>query len=255
MLIFKNQLRLSNVQLVIASLLVAFLGALAVGLHGTLAAAETSLRQSLDLVLFVDGSMPDATAQQLSVSLKERDREVTTVTYLSRDAALREAQNDPALAKSLMILRENPLPGSFTIGLTDKAWLERSTPAEKLQGPEIQEVRWDAQAQQLYRSVHAWRLWTLHLTIGLAVLLSLWALLGMFRFLAAAMPVSELLWHLALGLSGGGLAAGLWAVSLRAFSGANPPAAPNAFSWLPLIAGAIVGLAFIPTERVHEITE
>src|SRR5579872_1948515 len=87
--------------------------ALVFGLEQTLKSAEDSIKQPLLVSIFMQSSFQDDQAQKWGEKLRAMDPEIQDLNFISRDQALLEAQKDMALAKSLMILKENPLPASF----------------------------------------------------------------------------------------------------------------------------------------------
>ena len=146
------------------SFLLGLTAALLLGIDRVLASAEESLRSQLAVAVFFQSSEPDEAARRISESLRGRDSAIESAQFISKQAALQDAQQDPALARSLMVLKDNPLPASTILRYRDEAWLERGEPAETLRGvPQIQEIRWDARARSSFRSLHQWRAWLLRL--------------------------------------------------------------------------------------------
>ena len=176
--------------------------ALVFGLEQTLESAEDSIKQPLLVSIFMQSSFQDDQAQKWGETLRAMDPEIENMSFISKNQALQEAQKDLALAKSLMILKENPLPASFVLRYSDRAWLERNEPADLIKSlPEIQEIRWDAQARSVFRSLHQWRAWLTRFTAFAGVILMVWAFIGMYQFLAMRASLAEFALQLMIGSS------------------------------------------------------
>src|ERR1041385_1981399 len=104
-----------NVHVLLASLLLGVVGALLLGIANSLKTAENSLRADLKVAIFIANNLPDPQAEAWSQSLPARDHEIESATFISRSEALQKAQANTALAKSLMLLHDNPLPASVVI--------------------------------------------------------------------------------------------------------------------------------------------
>jgi len=226
------------------SFLLGVTSALLLGLQQTLGSAENAVKRSMAVAVLLSGSVNDAQATALLNSLKARDPEIESAVYMSKADALQEASKDPALAKSLMLLKENPLPASFVLRYSDRAWMERSEPAEPLKSlPEIQEIRWDAQARTVFRSLVQWRAWVLRLAAFAVMMLVVWSFFGVYRFLVLRAPVQPLMIQLGVGVVGGGIAVLLWEYALRCIGTDASVFRPDGFSFLPLVTGAAVAIA------------
>ncbi len=235
--------RPTSAQVLLVTFFMGTLAALVIGLEQTLHSAEDSIRPLLVVSTFLQAGVSEDQAKAWGETLRRKDAEIQSLAFISKDQALQEAQKDPALAKSLMILKDNPLPASFLIHYSDRAWLERSEPVDGVKGsPEVQEVRWDPQARSVFRSLQQWRAWLIRFSGFAGVMLLVWALVGMYRFLAMRARPDLLLGQLLLGLCGGALSVGIWAYALR---GLGPDAGvyrPAWFSLLPIVAGITVAI-------------
>jgi cell division protein FtsX len=215
---FKQFWRANYAHVLITSFVVGLFVSVLISIHQTLARAEGSIKASLRVVTFLRDSVSEQEAADLGESIKLQDAELQEVSYTSKQAAMDEAMKDPGLAKSLMLLNSNPLPASFQLRYSDRAWWDRFEPAEKLRGHEaIQEIRWDAQAHALFRSLHGWRLWAMRFSGFVGVILLVWALMGLYRFLLVHGEPRDLGLTLAVGWAGGALAWGLWGLGVRSF--------------------------------------
>lgn len=222
------------------------------GLQQALAHAEHTVQSSLAVVAFLRDSVSDAEAADLMSSIKTQDPEALTTTYTSKDQALQEAMKDPSLAKSLLLLKNNPLPTSIRIQYSDRAWWERFEPGDKLHGIEaIQEVRWDPQAQALFRSLHRWRLWAMRFSAFVGVIFFVWAMVGLYRFLSLRGQASELFTTLGVGLAGGMLAWGVWCVGLRTAQAEISALQPFWMWLLPMLIGVVTAQGNFGLEARH----
>ena len=223
-----------------------------IGLQQVLVNAEASVQGSLSAAVFLQNNITDADAAALAQTIKTQDPEILSIAYTSKDQAFQEAIKDPNLAKSLLLLKSNPLPASFMIHYSDRAWWERSEPAENLRAfPGIQEIRWDPQARSLYRSLHRWRLWALRFSAFTGIVLILWAFIGLYRFLSLQSGFREMAVHLGIGLTGGALAWGLWGMGLRSIQ-AEISALHPAWVWaVPLAIGVFSALGCFGLDVRH----
>jgi hypothetical protein len=214
-----------------------------VGLQQILGKAELSIKNSLAVVAFMQEDLSDTDASALSDNWRSQDPEIVSIRYLSKEQAYQEAVKDPNLAKSLVLLKSNPLPASFTLQFSDRAWLERAEPAEKLKASgNIQEIRWDPQAHALFRSIRQWRSWAMRFSAFVGILLAVWAFIGLYRVLALHGAVADVLLTLALGALGGILAWGLWGLGLKSIHADVSPVSP-VWVWLvPVAIGVISAL-------------
>lgn len=228
--------------------MVAFLlgmgAALLAGMDRSLAVAEDAQRRQLAAVLFFQANASDPETQKLANALPSQDSSIVSVQYLSKQSALDNAQRDPAFSRSLVILKENPLPASVTVRYRDDAWLERSEPGEALRGiPEIQEVRWDPEARTAFRSLHQWRLGLRRLLWGAAALMILWALSGLFRFIRKGFPIQSLSFLGIVGAAGGALAMLFWAFSVKRLGIDASLYSGSPWSPYPVVVGMLVSVA------------
>jgi cell division protein FtsX len=250
-LIFRNDMDIRQRLLTTANahvLMVAFLfggmGSLVLGLQQVLKAAEASVRPELKVAVFIQPNVNDADAAAWARALPAADPEIASVDFVSRAEALQKAQGNPALVKSLLLLRENPFPASAVIQYQDRAWLERPEPALALKSmPQVQEIRWDSQVRSVFRSLRQWRMWLARLTAFAAVMLAIWCFFGIYRFLVLQAPTAELLVQLGIGLIGGGLAVMTWALALRGIESDAALYKPEAVSFWPLLTAFLAALA------------
>ena len=96
---------------------------MALGLAGVVQGAilrvADFLESRIEVVAFVSNRASDETIQSVLDEIRGYPR-VAEVTYRSREAAAEEFAEDPALAKYLEALGENPLPASLRIQLREK---------------------------------------------------------------------------------------------------------------------------------------
>lgn len=244
--------RLSSIgaHIALVSFLLGLLAALVVGIDRSLALAESTIRPSLDVTVFLQSSLPEDVAKGLGDQLKAKDPAIESFTYISREQAARDAGQDPMLAKSMMILKENPFPSAYVFHYNDSAWMDRAEPTEGLSGfPGIQEIRWDARARSNFRMVHQWREWILRFGEVAAALVMLWALFGAYRFLAQRAPFVDLLKAVVIGCAGGALALVAWAMGMRHLGHDASMTMPMGMTWWPLWVGIACGIAFFGIEK------
>src|SRR5579863_9688733 len=96
------------------------------GVQQAICEALSEIRSSMIVTAFLAPTLTDADATKLEKSLQEADPAIRTLTYTSREVAYQQAMKDPALSRSLMVLKQNPLPASFTLQYDDTAWIDRS---------------------------------------------------------------------------------------------------------------------------------
>jgi septal ring factor EnvC (AmiA/AmiB activator) len=148
-----------NAQALVLSALLCSVGVFILGLHRSLKATEASLRSDLKVVVLLQANVSDQDAAAWAQHLSSTDSEIESVSYVSRAEALQKAQENPALTKSLLLLRENPFPASAILHYRDAAWLNRAEPALALKSmPPVQAIRWDPAARKLFATMDAWRL-------------------------------------------------------------------------------------------------
>ncbi len=240
----KRLLNATNAHVLMVSFLLGGVGALLIGLQQSLKTAEASIRPALKVVVFIQDNVPDADAEKWANSLQALDPELESVTYISRQDALQKAQENPALAKSLLLLRENPFPASVVLHYRDAAWMERPEPAMTLKTqPQVQEIRWDPEARSVFRSLREWRAWLMRLTAFAMIMLAVWSFFGIYRFLSLKAPFPELIIQVGVGLIGGALAVITWGFALRGVGSDAALYTPASVSFWPLITAALSALA------------
>jgi cell division protein FtsX len=244
--------RAYNSHVLIVAFLIGLFGALLVGLQQTLASAEESVKSALMVVVFLQNGLSAQDADAWVAKARGDDAEILSAEYTSKEAAYQAAMKDPKLAKSLQLLKANPLPASFAVRYSDRAWAERADPAQALSSAgDIQEIRWDPQAQSLYRSLHRWRMWTLRFSAFVGMVLAVWAMIGLYRFLSLNSDFAEIAALLGVGLLGGALAWGLWSLGLRSIQ-ADISAIHPATVWsIPIVIGIVSALGCFGLEVRH----
>jgi hypothetical protein len=244
--------RLLDGHVLIVAFMVGLFAAVMTGLQQTLASAEASVKSSLSVLVFLQNPVSDADAAQLMQQIQSQDHEVQSVLFTSKDQAYQEALKNPNLAKSLMLLKSNPLPASLLIRYSDRAWWERSDPSEKIKTlGAIQEMRWDPQAASLFRTLHRWRLWCMRFSAFILAVLAVWAFIGLYRFLSLQSTWPDILSQLSIGLIGGALAWSLWGAGLHSIQVELSPLHPI-WAWLlPIVLGAVAALGCFGVEIRH----
>jgi cell division protein FtsX len=244
--------RAYNGHVLIIAFLVGLFGAVMIGIQQGLANAESSVKSSLVVAAFLQNNVTDADAASLAQALKNQDPEIQSIVYTSKDQAYTEAMKDPNLAKSLILLKNNPLPASLVLHYSDRAWWERSEPTEKLRGvPLIQDIRWDARARSMFLSLHRWRLWSLRVSMFAGVILLVWAFMGLYRVLLLQGETREISFMLIIGALGGALAWGVWGVGLRTFQAELSIGKPSWIWLIPLVVGLASSLGCFGLEIRH----
>src|ERR1039457_4626376 len=109
MLIRERLFKPATAHVLMVSFLLGGIGALLIGLQQSLKTAEESIRPALKVVVFMQQNVTDENVKKWSDSLLSLDPELVSVAYISRQEALQKSQGNPALAKSLILLRDNPL--------------------------------------------------------------------------------------------------------------------------------------------------
>jgi hypothetical protein len=227
----------------LVSFLVAGGGALCAGVQQSLRMAEEMVRSSLKVAVLFSETLTEAEGEQWARVLPKMDAAVESAEYISREEALKRAEQNPLLARSLLLLRHNPFPASVVVRLQGQAWLERSDPASQWRvRSQIQEVRWDPELRSQYRSLRQWRIWLSRVGAAGLVLLLAGGLVGGFRFLKFRRPWSELWVKGGMGLMAGGLAIGLWGLALRWVGPEAASYRPTHLSFWPLVAGILGAL-------------
>jgi hypothetical protein len=216
------------------------------GLHRALSVQEFEQRNALSVAAFLAPAVADADAQKLTDTLKSRDAEIQSVQLISKQDAYQDAQKDPALAKSLVLLKENPLPASLLIHYSDRAWLERGDPNDSLKAiSQIQEIRWDPQTRANFRRAHEWGHWLLQLGELALGMLVLAALFGFYQFLSRRRPSIILAIHAGLGVAGAASACLALSFLARRLGDEAAMQRPALALWPPLLMGALAGIALV----------
>ena len=245
--------RAFNGHVLIVTFVMGLFATVMIGLQQSLANAESQVKNSLAVLVFLQTTVPDAEASQMAQRIKTQDPDILSIMYISKDQAYQDALKDPGLAKSLLLLKNNPLPASLVIRYSDSAWWERSDPAESLKSAaNIQEIRWDPQARALFRTLHRWRLWCLRFSVFVLALLGVWAFIGLYRFLSLHSGLPEIAMQLMVGSIIGGFAAAIWSMGLRFSLQADFSSAHPAWGWaLPVVIGAVAALGCYGIEFRH----
>jgi cell division protein FtsX len=237
-------LRPAMAHVLMVSFLLGGVGALLIGLQQSLKSAEESIRPALRVVVFIQPTVNDTAAAQWAQALPSMDPEIASVAFISRAEALVNAQGNPALVKSLLLLRDNPFPASAVIYYKDSAWMTRTEPAMALKAqPQVQEIRWDPEARSVFRSLRQWRNWLVRISAFAISVLLIWCFFGIYRFLALKAPVSELLIQLGMGSIGGSLAIVTWGLALRGVGGDAALYRPAMVSFWPVVSALLAALA------------
>src|SRR5882672_3320492 len=105
----------ANAHVLMVSFLLGGIGALLIGLQQSLKTAEESIRPALKVVIYVQPGITEEKAKKWADTLTTADPDLQSATFISRQEALEKAQGNPALAKSLLLLRDNPLPVSVLL--------------------------------------------------------------------------------------------------------------------------------------------
>jgi hypothetical protein len=250
-LIFRDDMQIrsrllkpANAHVLMVSFLLGGMGALVTGLQQSLKAAEDSIRPSLKVVVFIQPRIADQAAAQWARTLPSSDPEIASVSFISRQDALQNAQGNPALAKSLLLLPENPFPASAVILYKDGAWLERPEPALALKAlPQVQEIRWDPSARSIFRSLRQWRAWLVRLSAFAMIVLFVWCFFGIYRYLVMKSPAADLLVQLGFGLLGGFLAVVISGLALQGIGQDAAVYKPVSLSIWPLATALMAALA------------
>ena len=122
--------------------------------------------------------------------------------------------------------------------------MERPEPAVTLKTqPQVQEIRWNPEARSVFRSIRQWRAWLIRLTAFALIMLSVWCLFGVYRFLALKAPYAELFTQLGIGLIGGSLALVTWGMALRGAGSDALLYRPETVSFWPLVTALMASLA------------
>jgi len=249
----RHLLRFANLHIFLVSFFLALAATALLGLEQMLGATESTLRDSMNVTAFLQPAVSDEDGQKVADAIKADDAQVESAQFTGRNAALARAQQDPLLSKSLMLLKDNPLPGFVTIRFSDAAWLERMDPSVTLSKyPQIQDVRWNAPGRMSFRSTIQWRRWIMRMGFGLLALIFLWCIAGVYQTLSARLSLGAVLTAVAVGILGAAGAVGLWVWTLQRL---GPDAAiirPGHLSLLPILSGIIVGMALSGWGELHD---
>ncbi|MFA5975674.1 MAG: permease-like cell division protein FtsX [Elusimicrobiota bacterium] len=245
MTIRKMLFHASSVQVLLISFFMGITSAVYMGINQSLLSTEDVFRRSLGVSLFLSSTLTDQEALRLADTLKTQDTEIVSIAYLSKADATQEAQKDEALSKTLLLLKENPLPSSLQITYSDRAWLDRNAPTDALpKTPDIQEIRWDAASRSAFRALNQWRHWLMRLAVLSGGVVVLWSFVGIYRSLAERISFAQLACPVLVGACGGALSILAWRAALHQL-GADAMTTPpmSRMAW-PLLAGALSGLAY-----------
>jgi len=244
--------RAYNGHVLIITFLIGLFAMVLIAVQQNLSKAETSVKTALGVVAFLQPNTSDADAQKLADSLKAQDPEILSVEFTSKEKAYEEAMRDPNLAKSLVLIKSNPLPPSLTIQYSEAVWQNRIQPTEKISpSSAIQEIRWDPQAYALYRSIHRWRVGCMRFSGFIGAMLLIWAIIGLYQMLSANNPGREIWVTLVVGVFGGTLAWGLWAIGLHSIQAEISALRPSWIGLLPVCLGLLAALGCFGFEVRH----
>ncbi len=237
--------RLVRTHAFVVSFLVTLLALFIVEGYQRLGQESRHIKEGLVVVVFLQNSLSDAQALGWLDQFKLQDKDIESAVLTTKEQAFQKAALDPMLAKSLQLLKENPLPASVVIHYSDTAWMQSVAPVERLKVlPSITEIRWDPQVLSTWQSVERWRIAIRRLALLLLGVVGLWACAGIYRFFVLHLLPGEMILHVGWGLLGGGIAEAVWLQTLRT---AFENSAMTVSSSLPLgagIAGALACLGF-----------
>jgi len=195
--------------------------------------AQAQVLETLPVAVFFQANAPDEQTRTLAESLKARDSAIERVTYVSRAQAYAEASNDPLLARSLMLLHDNPFSATAEVQYSAAAWRDRTDPAVTLrQLPGIQDIRWNAQRRDAFLAFEPWKAAVRRMTWGVAIFLMMWALTGIRRVVRQPGRWRAGFLACVIGAAGASAVAGFWAFFLPWHS----------FAVLSPLFGALAGL-------------
>jgi hypothetical protein len=233
--------------------LIAVLSLLLAGVHQTLSSAESALRQSLSVVVFMQQDLTTDQAAQWAQTLQAVDRDVISWTFTSKNQAYTDSLADPTLSKALMLLGDNPLPSFFTLHYRDRAWKDRMDPTETInKQPLVQEIRWDAEGVSIFRAMSEWRRRLMQLTlVSIAVFLA-WFAYGLQRSLQRSWNPSDFVSRLVNALFTGGSALLFWHWAVPAPSAGLPPVKFMLMAWVPILAACMTAIAALTSDKPNE---
>lgn len=207
---------LHSFQVLMLSLLLGTSAMVLLGVRDSLGIAERSIQDNLKVVVLIQTQLSDDLARKWAEGLPTQDSEIESVTFISKAEALQKAQEDPALVKSLILLRDNPLPASAVIRFKPSAWMERPEPALQLRAsPEVQEIRWDPEKRSTFQTLHQWRTWLLRISTFAVILLSVWAIVSISSAVVSRIPMPVWLTHSGMALFGAALSLLVVGLSLQ----------------------------------------
>jgi cell division protein FtsX len=254
MMIYKKIFTPARAHVLMLSFFMGGAAAFVAGAQESLFFVESSIQPNLKVLLFLQPTVDEAAAKTWVNALSDNDPQVESAIFVSREETLEKAQGNPALVKSLMLLRENPFPSSVLLRYRDIAWLERPEPAMALRSaPEVLEIRWDPEARTTFRTLRQWRMWLMRISIFALVILGIWCTFGVYRFWAARAKAAEMIAQLGTGLLGGGLALVMLAFSLRALGVDAALFKPSSMSVWPLLVSGMSAIATFGWKGSHEV--
>lgn len=75
---------------------------------------QENLAKKIELVVFLKDGLSTETIAQLGENLR-KDERIKEVFYTSKEEALEQLQENPVIKEGITLLKENPLPASFTV--------------------------------------------------------------------------------------------------------------------------------------------
>src|SRR4051812_2995875 len=108
-----------SAHVLMVSFLLGGMGALLMGLQQSLKTVEEAVRSDLKVVLSLQPTLSDAEAETWVSTLNGLDPEIASIEFISKAKAIQQAQGNPILAKSLMLLPNNPFPASVLLRYKD----------------------------------------------------------------------------------------------------------------------------------------
>lgn len=219
---------------------VSLAAAIGASVDSALRQTEEESWQGLNLIVFFQAPLPDVATRTAADAMASQNPDVVSMTYTSSQQAYDKAALDPLLSRSLLLLKDNPLPASASLKLSRSAWLRASDVSDRWQqGTGVQEVRWDAEKRARWQELYAWRHRVERGLAAVAALTIFWALRGVLAF---SRTLSG--WREALGVLGVGLVCGAGCeAGWRMFLG------HATWNTLPLWMGALVSMGTWAKER------
>ena len=208
--------------------------------------AQAQIHETLPVAVFFQANLPDDQARATAAAWVAQDKAIQRVSYLSRDQAYADASKDPLLARSLMLLHDNPLTATAEIHYNMQAWIARTDPAEVLRtAAGVQDIRWSAPRRDALLAFEPWKAALSRSLWAAAVLFMLWSLCGVAAIVSETARGTTAFSFFFAGLLGG---ASMTLIGLGLF--ARLDAAPLPLSWravplLPTLFGGLIGLGFL----------